>query len=499
MTKSILINVGAAEVRVAVVENGRLQQLCCTPVLEDGGRHGASRIGDIFLGRVTKLVPAIQAAFVDIGMDKAGFLGAREALALAQGREIAPEKGISGFMREGDTALVQIVKDIIGEKGARLTAAVTLPGRLLVLTPQQPGIAVSRRITDEAEHRRLEALGQRLLTQEPEALIQNAGFILRTSAYGSDFEALWEEAKALSAIWQALLQAITAARPPKLLYRDCGPVERALRDLVHEDTDHIIFDDAGAAESARAYCRQSMPTMEGRITLFSGPGALFDRDEIENDILALAHRRVALPSGGWIMLEGTEALTSVDVNSGHYTSGNSLENNSLNVNMEAAREIGRQVRLRGIGGVIVIDFIHLTEPDHMASVTEALEQSLTWDGSPAIVAPPSPFGLVEVTRKRVREPYEKRIAEPCRHCHGEAHLRRPAAIAQDVIRRIEAAAQAAPGATIVVTAAAEVIAWLDSQEAALRPALARKGAVTVQFTARTGDDREAFDVETVTR
>lgn len=499
MTKSILINVGAAEVRVAVVENHRLQQLFCTPVLEGGSRNGASRIGDIVLGRVTKLVPAIQAAFVDVGMDKAGFLGAREAQPLAQGRNAAPDKGISGFIREGDTVLVQIVKDVIGEKGARLTAAVTLPGRLLVLTPQQPGICVSRRITDEAEHRRLEALGQRLLTEAPGTLTENAGFILRTSAFGTNFEALWEEAKALSATWCGLMQNASAARPPQLLYSDCGPVERALRDLAHEDTDHIVLDNASAVESARTYCRQSMPEMETRIILFTGPGTLFDRDEIENDILALSHRRVTLPSGGWIMLEGTEALTAVDVNSGHYTNGNYLENTSLHVNLEAAHEIGRQVRLRGIGGVIVIDFIHLTEPEHMASVTAALEQSLSWDGSPAIVAPPSPFGLVEVARKRVREPYEKRIGETCPNCYGEAHLRRPAAVAHDVIRRIEAAAQAAPGASIMVTAAAEVIAWLTSQQAALRPALAARGAVTVQFTARTGGDREAFDVETVTR
>lgn len=495
MNQSILINVGAAETRIAVVEGGKLQHFNAVPTLADG-HHGRSRIGEIHLGRVSKVVPAIQAAFVDIGLDKAGFLGAREAQPLHHPKATAETNAsISDLVREGDAILVQIIKDVIGDKGARLTAAITMPGRLLVLTPHQPGIAVSHRITDEAERKRLEQLGQQMLTHAPDALAAGAGFILRTSAFGSDFNRLFDEAKVLSDNWRDVYAAAKGARVPKLIRRDCDPVEKALRDLPNDDTEHIRLDDRKAAEDARQYCQQFLPAWENRIELFSGPEALFDAYDLEEDIAALAHRRVDLPSGGWIMVETTEALTSIDINSGRYTEGNTLENNSLSVNLEAADEIGRQVRLRGIGGVIVIDFIHMTEPDHMEQVLQTLEASLRRDGSPIVIAPPSPFGLVEVTRKRVRDPYEKRIAEPCPHCRGGARLRRPDAIAQDVIRRIEAAARAAPGAAITVTAAPEVTAWLENQPT-LSDALARKGAVSVHFQARTGGNREAFDVET---
>lgn len=495
MSQNILINVGAAETRVAVVEDGRLQHLSCTPTL--GGSHnGRSRIGEIYLGRVSKVVPAIQAAFVDIGHSKAGFLGAREAQALARDAAATDEtRTISDLVREGDAVLVQISKDSIGDKGPRLTASVALPGRLLVLTPQRAGIGVSHRITEEAERKRLENLGKQAVenaTAEGEA---PCGAILRTSAYGSTYKSLHEEVKVLLATWQDVLQAMQNSHAPKLLLRDCDPVEKALRDLPNDDTEHIILDDRKAVEDARHLCRQFLPKWESRIELFGGPEALFDAYDLEEDIATLTHRRVKLPSGGWIMIETTEALTSIDINSGHYTDGNTLETNSLNVNLEAAAEIGRQVRLRGIGGVIVIDFIHMTKAGHMDQVIETLSASLQRDGNPVVIAPPSPFGLVEVTRKRVRDPYEKRNGEPCPCCHGNGRQRRPDAVAQDVIRRIEATARAAPGHPITVTAAPDVVAWLKNQPD-LSGALAIKGAANVKFQALSGNNREEFDVET---
>jgi ribonuclease G len=495
MAQEILINAGAAEIRIATLEDGRLQGLASETVLGDPLSRGKSRIGDILVGRVQKVVPAIQAAFVDVGMERAGFLGQREARALAPAGENAAEAPIETLVREGEAVVVQIVKDPIGEKGARLSAGIALPGRLLVMTPLQGGIALSRRIEDEAERARLAVLGKEILN-EGDLLVPGAGFIFRTNAIGAAFDELCAEAQTLAETWRTVAAARSGAEPPELLFRDLGPVERALRDLVGKDVARIVIDDAGALAAARAYCRAAMPEMEARLFPFAGPGALFDTGDIESDIEALSRPRVALKGGGWITLEPTEALTAVDVNSGSFTDASGVEDTGLAVNLEAAREIGRQVRLRGIGGVIVIDFIHMADEEHAARVIAALKESLAGDGKPVEVAPLSPFGLVEVTRKRVREPREKRTGEICPSCCGSGRLRRASAVGLDVVRGIEAAARAAPGAAIAATAAPPVVQWLEAQGEILKEALAAKGAGRVEFTADAMLSREAFHVET---
>lgn len=423
MPQEILINAGAAETRVAVVEDGKLQALTCERTFGDGASEGGLRVGDIVLGRVLRVLPAVQAAFVDIGRDHAGFLGAREARCLAS---TSPDREptISELVREGDEVVVQIIKDEIGEKGARLTAAVTVPGRLCVLTPFQPGVSVSRRITDEAERARLTALGEALSTEASGELIAGAGYILRTAALGAGAGELREDAIGLARDRRAILAARNNAKPPALLHRDLDPVERALRDLARADTARILIDDAAAAEAARAYCRRVMPEIEERVEYFPGSMALFDLYDLEADIDGLVQPRVPLECGGWIVIESTEALTAVDVNSGSFTHGCGLEATALTVNMEAAHELGRQLRLRGIGGLIVVDFIHTQEADHMGRVLEALTQSLARDGTPALVSPMSQFGLVEITRKRVREPLAFLSSESCAACSGQGLVSR---------------------------------------------------------------------------
>ncbi len=492
-----LVNVSAAEIRIAVVEDGRLQALRCERTIDDSDEPaggGRSFVGDIVLGRVLRVLPAVQAAFVEIGHERAGFLGAREArcLAAAAGEHEAP---IGELVREGAEVLVQIVKDPIGEKGARLTAAVTIPGRLCVLAPHQPGISLSRRIEDENERSRLLALGETLISQ-PDG-IAGAGYIFRTAAIGAGLDELRDDAVRLEHEWRTILAARKKAKPPALLHRDAGPVPRALRDLVREDTARVIFDDADAAEAARAFCRHAMPQAEERVELFRGPGALFDLHDLETDIDGLMRPRVPLPCGGWITIEGSEALTAVDVNSGGFTHASGLEDTSLTVNFEAAHELGRQLRLRGIGGLIVVDFMHMKEQTQVDRILETLVQSLSRDGAPVTVSPPSPLGLVEVTRKRVREPLVSLASESCEACAGHGLVRRPDAVAMDIVRRIEAAARAAPGKRIGVRAAPEVIRWIDSRGETLRAALARKGASNVSFQEDEACPRERFEVATL--
>jgi ribonuclease G len=507
MNKEVLINAGAAEVRVAIVEDGRLQELFFERLigLDDSalrkrgsGRSGHSMIGNVILGRVQRVLPGMQAAFVDIGLDRAGFLGAREARCLADlpGFEDDRAPKIGDCVREGEEIVVQVVKDPMGEKGARLSANVTVPGRLLVLVPNQAGIALSRRIEDDAERTRLMALGDAMLAEANGSLIPGAGYIVRSAAIGAELSDFKEDAERLAEAWRPVMARRQSARAPATLYHDLDPVERAMRDEVDAQTSRVLIDDREAFEAARTYCRRAMPDAEAKLEHFRGPGMLFDLHDLEDEIDRLVLPRVPLPSGGWITIEGTEALTAIDVNSGSFTEATGLEETSLTVNMEAAREIGRQLCLRGIGGLIVIDFIHLNEPENIQNVLDALAISLAKDRTPTQISPMSEFGLVEITRKRVRDPLAKLMTECCRPCEGRGRKRTRDSVAIEVLRQVEREAAAAPGKAIVVRAAPEVVRWLESHGDEVRTGLARRGAPRVSFQPRSEFEREGFDVGT---
>jgi ribonuclease G len=509
MNKEVLINAGAGEIRVAIVEDGRLQELFLerTIGLDDGavkrarsdGRSGHSLIGNIILGRVQRVLPGMQAAFVDIGLDRSGFLGAREARCLADlpgfDDERAPK--IGDCVREGEEIIVQVVKDPIGEKGARLSANVTIPGRLLVLVPNQAGIALSRRIEDEAERARLISIGEQMVAEMNCVAIPGAGYIVRSAGIGASLADFKEDAERLAEAWRPVLAKKQSANSPATLYHDLDPVERTMRDEVDAQTSRVVIDEPQAFEAARAYCQRAMHDGESKIELFKGPGVLFDMYNLEDDIDQLLSTRVPLPSGGWITVEGTEALTAIDVNSGSFTASTGLEETSLKVNLEAADEIGRQLRLRGIGGLIVIDFIHLSEPENIQKVLDVLAASLAKDRTPTQISAMSEFGLVEITRKRIRDPLIKLVTECCRPCHASGRTRTRDSVAMDVLRRVERQAAAAPGKAILVRAAPEIVDWLMMHDDEVRPALARRGAARVNFEKRDEFAREGFDVGTL--
>jgi ribonuclease G len=491
MTAEILINVGPGEIRIAHLCHGRLEQLNIERLIgaEEGTRRCHSHIGDIVLGRVQRVLPGMQAAFVDIGLERAGFLGLREARMLA--RQPSDQPGISDCVREGEALLVQVVKDPIGEKGARLSAGITLPGRLLVMTPEQAGIAISRRVENENQRAALHELGQALLADGVGCLAPGTGFIFRTAAQGAALQELKQDAAALAEAWRCIQDRRRSARAPTTLYRDLGPIERAMRDIVRGDVGRVLIDDAGAAEAARAYCRKAMPGAEAHIEVT--PRGLFDRFGVEEEIAILSQPRVRLPSGAWITIESTEALTAVDVNSGSFTQSGGLEETGFAVNLEASAEIGRQIRLRGIGGLIVVDFIHLGIEDHRRRVCEALEKSLCFDRAPVQISPMTEFGIVAITRKRSREPLMRRGSVPCRACGGTGRALSADSVAMEILRRVEREAAANPGAELVVEAAPDVVAWLRQNGEETREALTRLGAGRVRFEeakAATGE----FDV-----
>jgi ribonuclease G len=531
MKKEILINAGAGEIRTAVIEDGRLQELFIDRTLgvgeatarRRGGLSGQSLIGNIILGRVQRVLPGMQAAFVDIGLDRAGFLGAREARCLADipglewsnalrassarggdpvvqirtpaqncPDERAPR--IGDCVREGDDVVVQVVKDPIGEKGARLSANVTVPGRLLVLVPNQQGVALSRRIDDEAERTRLVSLCAQMLAEDQGRLASGAGYIVRSAAIGAELADLREDAERLAAAWTPVAEKRSRARAPALLHQDLDPVERIMRDEVDAATVRVIVDDAEAAAAARAYCRRAMPEAEEKLERFEGPGLLFDSFGLEDEIERLLHARVPLASGGWITVEATEALTAIDVNSGSFTESTGLEETSLRVNLEAAEEIGRQLRLRGIGGLIVVDFIHVSDAANIERILDALAQSLARDRTPTQISAMSEFGLVEITRKRTRDPLARLMTESCRPCRGRGRMRSVESVAMEILRAAEREARNVPGRPVHIRAAPDVISWLDSQGDELHAALARRRVPRVVFEPRSEFAREGFDV-----
>jgi ribonuclease G len=511
MAKEVLVNAGVGEVRVAVLEDGVLDQLWLERTIgaEDGGKRNGSGaggrrnlVGDIFLGRVQRVLPAMQAAFINIGLERAGFLAAREArprTAIFRDDPYTDDDRrlqIGDYVREGNEILVQVVKDPIGDKGARLSANVTIAGRLLILVANSPGVALSRRIDEESERARLTGIVERILTERPGEIVPGTGFILRTAAIGVSEAELRDDALQLAHVWRTISEKRVWAGAPTSLHSDLGPIERALRDEVDASVGRVVIDDRNAFGIARDYAMRAMPDMAGRIELYEGREPLFEHFGIEDEIESLSAPRVTLPSGGWITIEATEALTAIDVNSGSYIDGGGLEETSLKVNIEAAEAIGRQLRLRGIGGLIVIDFIHLSDGKNIERLLEALRTACAKGRVPSQILGMSEFGLVEMTRKRVRDPLAIRTTEDCRRCDGHGRRKTTETVALEILRRMERAAVAAPGKAILVRAAPGVVRWLETRGDEIRAGLVRRGATQIRFETTQEGRREIFEVST---
>jgi ribonuclease G len=470
MAADLFINVSPGEIRIAEMRDGKLEALRIEPLLGQEARP----LGDIILGRVSRVVPAMEAAFVEIGMERAGFLPLRDAKLLA--RNGKDDARISDCVREGESVLVQVTREPFAEKGAQLSTAIALPGRFLVMMPGKPGIAVSRRIENEARRDELLRQGEALRGKIPDA-----GFIVRTAARDASPDELAADARELAEVWREISGKRKAARPPVVLHSDLGPLERALRDMAGDVT-RILIDDAAALEAARVYCRKAMPDIEARLAL--APRDLFGREGLEDEIAALSSSRVELPCGGWITIEPTQALTAVDVNSGSFTQSGGRDETSLAVNLEAAAEIGRQLRLRDIGGLIVVDFIQLENDEQAKRIVAALKDSLGADGVASRLSPMSDFGIVAITRQR----WGRHRTAACAACNGTGRAQDAAAQAQEILRAIEREAAANPGAELLVTAAPPVADWFAVHEGEVREALSRRGAGRVRFETGAGSD-----------
>ena len=398
MGHEVLISVRNGTARIAQIEDGRLVGFQAAPMGQKQIDAAEQLNGRIHLAQVERVVPHLQAAFVNIGLDRAGFLGVREARPLVPDAD--RETPIEDCVQSGDTLLVQVTRPPVGDKGAQITADVTLPGRAVVIAPCRNRIAVSRSIEEEAERTRLGELAGQIIAGDKgdpidvEGMDGPAGWVVRTAAVGMQADELATDMVNVAAQWEALIDQAEDAKPPSLLHEDMGPVERAVRDLVRSTTEVICIEGEAAFRAAQAYCRKHSPDLVDRIAKSDDDEYLFDRHNVDKYIEEAQSARVELPSGGWVMFETTQAMTTIDVNSGSHDAP------ARAVNLEAAQIIARQIRLRRLGGLIAIDFIDMSESADCEPVLQALDEGFTGDKQPVRIGPISEFGVVEMTRRR---------------------------------------------------------------------------------------------------
>ena len=442
MSKRIVVNAGLIETRVAVQESNLLTELYVER------RRRRSIVGSVYKGTVSNVLPGMQAAFVDIGLAKDAFLYAGDYTAsLTPSAETdvdvdvdvedgeTPRREATGpieqMLTRAQHVLVQVSKESLGTKGARITSFISLPGRYLVFMPQAEHIGVSRRIRDERERDRLRA-ALRSLPLPP------GGFILRTNAEGKGEAEFAADVEFLTRLWSQIQTGYETAVPPAALHEEADLTFRVVRDLFSPEVDEFVVDDADVHARVLGYVRTLVPALEDRVRLYSERTPVFDAFGIEKDIEKALRRRVWLKSGGYIVIDHTEALVSIDVNTGKYVGKRDFEQTVLKINLEAATEVVRQIRLRDLGGIIIIDFIDMEVPEHREQVEKALKRALADDKARTNVMPISELGLVEMTRKRVRQDLRAVLSVQCPTCRGSGVTKSDETLAAEVLRAVRA-------------------------------------------------------------
>ncbi|MHA1598911.1 MAG: Rne/Rng family ribonuclease [Alphaproteobacteria bacterium] len=474
MSKDIFISMRPGRASTAVVEDGRLVEL----LVEDEG--AGSLVGNIYLGRVEKVLDQLAAAFVDIGLGKSGFLGLAEARPVNAERDGADS--ISDYLSEGDKVVVQVQRDGFEEKGAKLTARLALTGRTMILTPGDAAVRISRRIDDADVRSRLDSLIGGL-KEEDEA------YIVRTIAAGASDDDIGNDIEGLRQSWLSIEAARDTQSPPSLLLGEPDSINRALRDLAGDDVGRIVIDDAQAFTSAKAWCASQAPALVDRLSHHNATRPLFEAENIEDDIDNALSPEVALPSGGSIIFGETPALIAIDVNSGG-TSRGGAEQSALAANLEAAAEIAAQIRLRNLSGLLVIDFISMKKHDNNEKLLGALKKAVAGDPMSVFVGGFTRFGLVEMTRRRGREQLSKMLTARCDMCAGVGKTRSPMTAGLTALDRLLSESDATPSARLGLLVSPELADALDGEAvAALKAAEERLG----RTVAVTVDDELAVD------
>jgi ribonuclease G len=500
LSKEIFVNTTEYETRIATKENGHLVELLVERPQKE------MLLGDIFKGRVTAVLPGIQAAFVDIGMDKAGFLhfsdlsdhkGESSLLADLEyfdkeGEEVPRARirrnaSIAEVLKKDQEILVQVIKEPIGNKGPRLASEISLAGRYVVLLPGARHIAVSKKISSWSEKKRLRKIAE-------EFLPDNFGMIIRTVAEGREHPDFAADIKFLTRLWDKMKKKVENSRAPALVHKDIEMIFGIIRDLLTPDVARVVIDDKKEYKRFLSYLKELVPDLVGRIELYNGEKPLFDYYEIEPDIEKMLDRKVWLKKGGYIVIDQTEALVAIDVNTGRYRGKSKISDAIFMTNIEAAREIARQIRLRDIGGIIIVDFIDMEDREHRKKVFEEFKAALKSDRSQTYISSISDLGLIEMTRQRVRPSLMYAFSDACPVCTGFGRVLSKESITMKVERWFLRAAAATGKGHYQLVASPQVIDLLTDSESRRLAKLERRLGITVNVIRDTSMHPEEFHI-----
>jgi ribonuclease G len=483
--EKVLVNVTPNETRVAWVENGVLQEVW----VERTNKRGL--VGNIYIGKVDRVLPGMQAAFVNIGLERAAFLHVSDVCHKSVGHESDPDcDDIAKLLRPGQKIMVQVVKDPLGSKGARITMQVTIPSRMTVFMPNERALGVSQKIEPSEERERL----RELLKQIPEYKASQGGFIVRTVADGADFHELRADIIFLQRLWNDVQEKARSARKPCAIYEDLPLYLRILRDIPIDRIEKIRVDSTETLQKMRQFVETYVMELDDRVGLYTGERPIVDLSNIEQEIQGALEKRVNLKSGGYLIIDQTEAMTTIDVNTGAFVGHKNLEETIYRTNLEATQAIARQLRLRNLGGIIILDFIDMEFEEHKAHVHAALEKELARDRVKTSISTISSLGLVEMTRKRTRESLERTLCEPCPMCNGRGTVKTAETVAYEIFREITRMARSFNAQQYRVIAAESVVARIMDEESSSVAELEAFLKKSIRFQAESTYSAEQFDV-----
>lgn len=526
MSEEILINVTPQETRVAMVEEGVLQEV----VIERANRRGS--VGSIYKGKVCRVLPGMQAAFMDIGLERAAFLHVSDIVGIHSENLENKESSICEVIHEGQTLLVQVIKDPLGTKGARLTTLISIPSRYVVLIPYSPHtVGISARIDKEDERRRLREIVlsymgifephldekhpteeitpadqlpfaaetahfERIFTTSPlfKGNLKGYGFIVRTAAEGVSATCLQADMEFVCRLWQDIKEKEEILPACSLVYEDLSLAIRTVRDLMGSAVERVRIDSTAAYLEVKQFVKKFIPDLASHIEHYTGPQPIFDLYNIEEEINRALGRKVYLKSGGYLVIDQTEAMTTIDVNTGAYVGCHNLEETIFRTNLEAAQAIARQLRLRNLGGIIILDFIDMLDPDHRSQVLRTLEKCLDRDHTKSYISEVSSLGLVQMTRKRTRESLEHILCESCPTCKGRGSVKTAETVCYEIFREILRHTQQFGSQSFLVIASSEVVDKLVDEESTHITELEKLLGRPIRFQVEASYTQEQYDI-----
>jgi len=502
MTRNILINATKQETRVALLEGGQVVEFYVER------KRDASLVGNIYKGRVVKILPGMRSAFIDIGLEKSAFLyvadirtdiledfsrffeDEKQTIEFSdKNKNQHKELHIDELIQEGQEILVQVAKDPIGTKGARVTSYITIPGRYLVLMPNVEHIGVSRRIANEEERTRLKSIVESIKQK-------GYGLIVRTASEGADIEEIRKDLEFLMRVWESIQNKKEKAVAPALLYSDLDLMLRSVRDLMGQDVEKLIVDSEAEFKEITEFVNMYFPKLIGKIELYEAGEPIFDAYGIEVDISRAFGRRVWLKSGGYIVIDQTEAMTVIDVNTGKFVGKEDLEDTILKTNLEAVKEIAYQIRLRNLGGIIIIDFIDMERPENRQKVFQAFVEAMSRDRVKSTISQISELGLIQMTRKRVRESVVRILSETCPYCEGRGFVKSARTVCYEIFRKIKKLSPI-PGQKITIRAHPSVAELLSDEERAGLEELESIYKIKINVMEDSGLHQENYEISRI--